>query len=133
MALEEDFRSLITANAPLMALVRVVAWNERPQGSQLPAITLNLISQPHRYTYSGADTLIQSRVQADIWALSTKAVIDIDRLLVPVVDGFRGTIGNTEFSVIFIESRFDGTEDPATGSAPIHRISRDLMVNHKEA
>lgn len=125
--MQEDLRAhLVAAGLPR------VAWAQRPQGSSLPAVLLTLVSEVTRYGYGGPDALTTSRVQADIYADSYAAALAVDRTLVPAVNGFKGTVGTTEFGAVFLESRFDGTEDPASGSGPLHRISRDLMVSHKE-
>lgn len=125
--MQEDLRAvLVTAGLP-----RVV-WNTRPQGSALPATVLTVVSEETIYTYRDAGNLISSRVQVDIYAGTYGDAVTADRLLVSAISGYSGTVGDTEFLAVFLESRFDATETPAAGSAPIHRISRDLMVKHKE-
>lgn len=123
--MEEDLRTLLSG------LPRVV-WNTRPQGSALPAVVLTTISEVTSYAYSGPVDLISTRVQADIYAGTYAEAVSTDRQLVAAVNGYRGTVGSTDFAGIFLESRFDETDTPAAGATPIHRISRDLMVKHKE-
>jgi hypothetical protein len=124
----EDLRALILAANTGAA---TVAWGARPQGSALPAILLTVVSETTSYTYAGAVDLLSTRVQADIYAASFSAAVAVDRVLAPAMNGFAGEQGDTEFAGIFLESRFDTAEEPESGGL-LHRISRDLMVKHKE-
>lgn len=126
--MQEDFRSLLIG-----AGLPGVVWGKRPQGSPLPALVLNVVSEVSSYTYGGAVDLTMSRVQCDTYAETYAAAVAIDRALVAAANGYSGTVGATRFEAIFLDSRFDDTEDPASGSEQIHRISRDLLVHHKEA
>ena len=123
--MQEDLRALIRTGFD-----GVVAWGRRPQGSALPAIVLTIVSEVTDYTYAGATALKTTRVQADIYAASYAAALAVDAALVSAASGFRGVVGATEFTGIFLESRFD--EAVEADSEPLSRISRDLMVKHKE-
>lgn len=125
--MQADLRTLLM-NA---GLPRVV-WNERPQGSALPAVVLTIVAEATPYVYDGPVPLISTRVQADIYAGLPADALATDRALVAAVNGYRGMVGETEFLGIFLESRFDGPEQTVSG-AVVHRISRDLMVKHKPA
>lgn len=124
--MQEDFRALL-----MTAHVGAVAWGRRPQGAALPATVLTTASEVTDYTYAGSVDLVTTRVQADIFAATLAEANAIDRAIVGLVSGYAGTVGSTEFLGIFLESRFDGTEEAADG-AVVARISRDLMVKHKE-
>lgn len=117
----------------LLASLPRVTWGQRPQASALPAVVLTVVGESPAYTYASGVRLRSTRVQADIYAGTYAEAVEIDRQLVPRVDGYRGAVGDTTFAGIFLESRFDAVETPAAGATPIHRISRDLMVKHKEA
>lgn len=124
--MEIDLRTLILGLVPC-----TVSWVERPQTSDLPSVVLTAVSEDTAYTYSGAVALVTTRVQADIFAASYKSAREIDAAVAAGVSGYRGAVGTTDFLGIFLESRFDGDEEPAFGTEPIFRISRDLMVKHK--
>jgi hypothetical protein len=134
ISMQEDLRAMLLAEPELTALVGTrITWNGRAQGSPLPAIVLTTVSEVTDYTYGASVTLLTSRVQADIWATSYGSAIGVDRAMAPTLNGYRGHYGATDFEGIFLESRFDGAEEPAAGAGPIHRISRDVIVKHKEA
>lgn len=124
----EDFRALVLAANTGAA---TVAWGARPQASALPAILLTVASEVTDYTYGGGVALVTTRVQADIYAATYPAALAVDRILAPALSGYAGTVGDTEFAGIFLESRFDAAEE-AAGGVLLHRVSRDLMVKHKE-
>ena len=132
--MQADLRSLLLADAGLSALVGSrVTWTMRPQATALPAVVLTIISEVRPYTYAGEVALYETRVQADTYAASAYVARDVDRALAETVSGFKGDVGGTVFDGIFIVSRFDAIEEPGAGSAPVHRISRDLMIHHKPA
>lgn len=129
---EEDLLALLEADDDLNEACEVIAWEERPQASALPALILTVIDEVRSYTFGGTVSLVQSRVQCDMFAASKREVLDLDRIFLPVVSGYRGTVGGTVFDGIFVVSRFSSAEEVAGSSTPLRRISRDLMVHHKE-
>lgn len=62
-------RARLIAAAPLTALVgQRVYWVERPQGSALPAVTLQTVADARNQHLKGFDSIQPARVQIDIWA-----------------------------------------------------------------
>ena len=79
MAMEEDFRALLTGHAPITALVPAarINWREHPQGAAWPGIVLHLINDGDRYVIADVADLADARVQVDVWAdtyASAKAI-----------------------------------------------------------
>ena len=117
---------LVAANAG----AAVVAWVERPQGTNLPAITLQTISGERAQTYAGFQGWDETRVQMDAWAASygqanaiREAAINAAAVL-ETVNGVR--FDRTEF-----ENERDGLEQLETG--PVYRAGIDLLVRHAPA
>jgi len=124
-----DLRSLLLAELD----VGVVAWSARPQGSELPALVLSVVSEVTYYTYLGVGGLMQTRVQADALGASFLAAATLADALKSTVGGYHGTVGGTVFAGIFLDGGFADTTEAGSGAAPIHRFSRDLIIHHKEA
>lgn len=94
-------------------------------------MVLNIVAQSTAYTYGDAVELQRSQVQIDTYALTHAEAQGADRALAALLSGYSGTVGTTRFVAIFLVSRFDEMAEQTVGS-PLHRISRDLMVHHKE-
>lgn len=107
-----------------------VSWIDRPQGTTLPAITLQTISGDRPQTYDGFQGWAETRVQMDAWALTygeanavREAAINAAAVL-ETVNGVR--FDRTEF-----ENERDGLEQLETG--PVYRAGIDLLVRHAPA
>lgn len=96
--METALRARLLAAPAVTALVdQRVYWVERPQGSQLEAITLQHVSDTRRTNFDGFDGMQPGYVQVDVWASSYakgKAIKEavIAALAPPAVqDGIRFT------------------------------------------
>lgn len=127
-----DLRALIAQSTQVAALTDVVGLGVRPQASRAPALVLNIVSEQRDYTYAGSVELLRTRVQIDLYADSSVQAAPLDAAVVALLDGYRGVAGGTRFEGVFLISRTDIPVEAAVGG-PLYRISRDLMVNHKEA
>jgi len=71
MDMETAMRARLLANPAVAALVgQRIYWIERPQESQLEAITLQHVTDERRTNYSDFDGMQPGYVQADVWASS---------------------------------------------------------------
>lgn len=129
MALEEDLRSLILAGPGIPARVY---WVQRPQAGDLPAIVLQRITGLPDYHMQGPSGLVESRVQADVWALGYGDAKFLARALIDHVSGFRGTQGTTNFQAIMIDGERDLFEGGSNDADRYFRVSIDLMIQHNE-
>lgn len=130
--MQEDFRGLLLAEGAITTLVGSrITWNERPQASALPAIVLTIAGEDRAYAYDG-DSSVATRVQVDIYASSYASAVAIDRAAVMALSGRTATRGATQFMGIFFESRFDAVEEDEKSAQRVQRISRDLIIHHKE-
>lgn len=107
-----------------------VSWVDRPQGSSLPAITLQTISSDRPRTYNGMQSLRLSRVQLDAWGASyaeARAVYEAAvAALLP-----RVTSNGVFFDHIDFESEADSSESLETKT--VYRTRVDLLVWHSPA
>jgi hypothetical protein len=130
MTFEADFRTFLLSSGTIAGLVgdRIV-WSELPSGSPLPLVTLWTMSSNPEYTMAGANGLEQRRVQCDCWAMTLAEAKALDGAIAALVDGFRGTVGQTFLQGAFVVNRDEG-RDPSMGS-PAQRYFRariDLLV-----
>jgi hypothetical protein len=107
-----------------------VDWVDRPQGTALPAITLQTISGDHPYTHGGLEQTRDPRVQMDVWGRSygeVKSVMDALIAGLSVSDESNGI----SFEPARFENERDGLERLDT--ANVYRRGIDLIVWHHPA
>ena len=109
---------------------QVVAWVARPQGTDLPAITLQTISGDRPQTYDGFQGWRETRVQADAWAKTFEAADGIRDALIAAAAVLE-TVNGVRFDRTEFENERDGIEQLGTGQ--VYRAGIDLLVRHAPA
>lgn len=106
-----------------------VTWLTRPQASDLPAITLQLITGDRPQHLKDFERQA-ARVQLDSWATTTQEAAD---LMAACVAGLApgGTFEGVQFSRMFFEGEIDFVD--RLGSADIYRVKIDLLFQHQSA
>jgi hypothetical protein len=126
--MEEAFRARLLAHAGLASLVASrVVWIERPQGTGLPAVTLQLVSIGRDYTYSGADGTGNPRVQVDCWGRSYGEAKAVSRAVISAVEQ-RATQGAVKFAPAFIDAARDMPPEELAGGVKVYRVTLDIIV-----
>lgn len=124
--MEEVLRAKLLATAALTTIVQQrVDWNARPQGDDLPAVSLELISSLPQITMDGPAAWTRARVQIDVWARTHKSSRDIANIIATALHGFRDTLSAVRIRTFIISRRGD-TDTDTTGT--IHRASIDALV-----
>lgn len=116
---------LLAAGAVAALAARRVTWVDRPQESALPAITLQVVSDPRPQHLQGFNSLRPTRVQLDAWGDSYADVRALTEAAIAAVvpEGvFNG--------VTFNRAMVDGSRDlgERTETKFIYRISTDLII-----
>lgn len=125
--MEEQLRALLMGDAQLSALVPgPIDWGARLQGSALPAVVMNVISDIPGYTQQGEDGLTATRVQIDVYALTYGDARIAGRRIRSILSGYSGGI----FDSIFLDGARDGREAGTNDAERYFRVSLDFMVNH---
>lgn len=113
--MESQLRALLIAYAPLTALVSTrVVWNEIPQASADPNVSLFSIDPGTSYTYQGPSDLNGELIQINVRALTFASMINVRNALLARLSGFKGTQGSVEFGGIFYRGIRTGTEKPSS-------------------
>jgi hypothetical protein len=123
MDMQGALRSRITG-AATTAGTRVY-WVDRPQAAALPAVTLQIVSDPRPQHLKGFNPLRRTLVQIDCWASSYGAGAALkDAVLAAVVPEATGN--GIRFDRAIVESSDDGGEK--AGEVFVHRQRIDLAV-----
>lgn len=132
--MEEELVAFLLADAALAALVgRRIKWLERPQGSGLPAITLQLASGVPEYTMRGRIRLAGPLVQFDVWAGTFASMIAVERALRSALDGLRVLPFQGAFVTGWRHSSEPQGAPDADGSSSFYRSSIDARIWHAAA
>lgn len=128
MSMTADLRDHFKASA--IAGARVYR-DVRPQGSALPAVRLQQITDTVAPFMKGDDSLRATLVQVDAFALSRSEADEVAKS-VEAARPTRATIGETDFRRILIDGGDTDSETPPSGGT-IYRTRIDLLVWHRPA
>lgn len=133
--MEEAFRALLLAHAPLMALVTAdrVVFGDAPQGRTYPLVVMMTVSGAEGHTMKGPDGLFEGRVQVDCLAVSMSEAKRLSRAVVAGLDGYRGAVAGGRFLGIFHDSTRDGREGGTNDADRPFRTSLDFFVHWRNA
>lgn len=125
---EEQLTKRLLEAVPVAAIFGVaVNWQDRPDGSLLPALTLSIAADPREYNHDNPDEWQQVRVQVDSRAES----------YLEAKNGLRAVLSELESektldSVHFDEGRkvsgSDAPKETLEGGTKVFRITMDVMV-----
>lgn len=107
-----------------------VYWVDRPQGTALPSITLQVISGDYPQTHEGMQVTRDPRVQMDVWGNSygeAKGIMDAAIAELTPEDTGNGIF----FERMRFENERDGLERLETKN--VYRRGIDLIVWHHPA
>ncbi|MDO7841080.1 hypothetical protein [Sphingomonas immobilis] len=105
--------------------------DERPQGSLLSAVRLQVASDPRPSTYEGRQVLRGTLVQADCMAASRGEADELAESLIAAAEP-EGVVGTTRFARSFVEASRTYSDREDNG-AVTYVTSLDLRVWHQPA
>lgn len=119
-------RARLLAAAPVTALAGArIYWVDRPQGDALPAVTLQIVSDPRPQHLKGFQDLRATRVQVDIWAAGYAQKTALAEAVIAAI--VPEATGN---GIRFDRTLVDAVRDLGDNSGTdfIHRTTIDLIV-----
>jgi hypothetical protein len=130
MTMQAEFRSLLTGDAALMALVPVasVVFGDFPQGLPYPCVVCDMASGENDVTHDGPTGLFQGRVQVDCYANDYSNVRAIADRVVTVLNGYRGG----SFGGIFHRNDYGRREGATNEADRPYRVILDFEVNWRK-
>lgn len=128
--MKADLKALLEADAGVAAACGGrISWGERPQGGALPAVVLQVIGGRDEYHLRGRLGRVERRVQADCWAADPLAASTLADAVRDCLGGYRGTVGATRFTGVFLDGDRDLSEAAGAAEPRLHRVALDFMVN----
>lgn len=103
-----------------------VDWITRPDGSGLPAVTLQKISSDNLYTHDGRVSLTGVRVQVDCWGQTYGQVRLLWRAVLAAMEVPTGDYR------AFLEGDSDGAANDLTGGIRVFRVRGDFRIWYQE-
>lgn len=114
MTFKTALRTLVKADATVIAKGGRVYWTSRPQGSALPAVVLQTIAGAADQHMGGVMGSQPCRVQATAFA-RTQEEADSLRIAVQAAMIAGGTFGSVTFQRGFLNLNRDGVDNTSTG------------------
>lgn len=125
--MEEALNARLRGAPPIAALVdQRIYWIERPQGSGLPALTLQRITSGRIYTHSGASRTSNPLVQADCWGRTYAEAKALARAVIAEMEQ-RRTVAGLRFAPAFLEGDRDMPPEEL-GAVKVYRVSLDFRT-----
>lgn len=128
MSMSADLRDRLKPAA--LAAGRIYR-DERPAGSALPAVRMQVISDPRPSTMDGRQSLRETTVQFDCMGLERKDADDLAEQVITIAEQ-AGTVGGTSFQRSFVDSLRTYSER-STDGVVTYVSSLDLRVWHSPA
>lgn len=129
MDFQEGVRARLIANSAVKAIVAArVSWMARAKGAPLPAITLQVISDPRPAHLKGLEGARSTRVRCDCWAESYGAALSLARAAIATLAP-PAAVGGKRFGNAQVAGQQDLSEDLGNGSF-IHRQAVDFIIRH---
>jgi hypothetical protein len=110
-------------------------WGTRVQGEPLPAITLQVVSDPRLSHLKGADGARTTRLQVDCWAKDMLVTLALASAVIATLQP-PAIVSGKKFGGARVDGQRDLGETVGSGNAAqssgtyIHRQSVDLIIRH---
>lgn len=135
-----NFREAVTYRLLHDAAVTAIAqarvnWMVRPQSEALPAVTLQVVSDPRTSHLKGEDDARFTRLQADCWAETYLGAVDLAFAVIRAMEQ-PATVQGKRFGQAQVEGPRDLGETVGSGGDAqssgtfIHRQSVDFIIWH---
>lgn len=133
--MEEALTTFLLANSGVSTAIGTnLYWGARPQGSGIPAVTLNRISGVRDYVNEGPSGFVASRIQIDCEATTYLGAKQIARDMVRAFDATPTTVGGIQLQGGFVDGERDLFEFDAETNTAIKpfAVSIDVTLYHSE-
>lgn len=116
--------------ALLSSVVQRRYWGRAPQtpAPDRPYVVLSRVSGVRRYHTQGADGLVASRIQIDVYGDTYIAAHNTGNAVIGVLSGYRGGT----IQAVFIDSQRDMAGIDGSDPNELFRMSIDVIVHHSE-
>lgn len=132
--METDFRTLLTSNATLTALVPTgrISWKDNDQDGDNPRISFMIVSEIPGQELGGEDGYVRARIQVDIYADTDPTLISVKTAVNNVLKNVvNQTVGATKFFEITRANRVDKLQAPKGQQRGERRVTLDFNVHYK--
>lgn len=125
-----DFATALRSRLTGLAAGTRVYWTLVPQGTALPYVRMQTVTDPRLEHLQGYDGARVTRVQVDCFAATYAAARSLSEAVISAV-AQPATVGGVRFGRVKADGPRDLGEDTANGF--VHRLSLDLLAEHSLA
>lgn len=124
-----DLRAFLMADDTISGLVGSRVYpNKLPENVAYPAIRYEQVSGVREYHLRGPSGRARPRISINAWATKYEDARGLADAIRRRLNGYAGTLGETEVGSIKLESEIDFFED----EVKVHRVAQDYMISFKE-
>lgn len=108
-----DFRTMVLGLPGVSALVDtrmfplVIPQEVYDGGTEKPCIVYTTTARNSRPTFCGPDDLVRSSIELDVYGRTFDVCQQLADAVRLGIDGYRGTVGTTLFSPVFVDTESD--------------------------
>ncbi len=130
MSLKSDLYAYLSTEGALSSVATGgIHPGTAPQGTARPYITWTRIGEASTQNRSGPEAMGEAVFQFDCWADTALSLDTVSEALRGELDGWTGTMGDTDVRRIRVDNESDGSEIPTDGrEAAIHRTIFTVTV-----
>lgn len=125
--MEQDLRSLLSADATIAAYVSSVDWDETPQGRSPPYLVLEMGFDPRDKHMGGPQVTRKTRVRAKCWGSKPGEAHALKNYVIDAVEATPADQGSTRFLGIFPNVLGGLREDSPTGIRHCQIVDLDVV------
>jgi len=105
-----------------------------PQSAAFPALTYSRTSGGHDYTLKGSSGMAMPTFELDCWGETYDAADELAEAIRLKLNGFNGTMGDTEVKVCVLDDEVDAFEPNDDASAEgVYRITLRYRIQYTES
>jgi len=124
MVFQVGLFTFLTSQSALTDLIATRIYSRlMPQKPTLPLLVYNKISNPRVYSQDGDSGLENPRYQFDVWADDPDSAEQIADILIGILSGYKGAMGDETVGASFVENDEDGY-DAETG---LYRVMVEVV------
>ena len=126
--------SRLKANATVAGLVgaRVYNMDTRPQGGELPSVTIRQISGQRQYTHDGVGRLVDARAEINCYAATGAGAVDLATAVRRAIEGNGFTADTETVQSVMLLAEQDFTGEAEAAGVRVFRVMLDFQVWYQE-
>jgi hypothetical protein len=133
MHTEEAFTVYLLAQTALTALISTRFFPDvLPQGTALPAVTYQCISDVKYHTLTGQLEMESPNYQFTVFAATRTSARAVANQIKTILSDFAGTMGDVTIQYIMLQNELPNTETASDGTIKTHTVDLEYTIYYNK-